>query len=273
MRTSGADLPTKNDLFDILALESQRKAVKFDFIDKNHNLFLAYKRLASLAGAETKWIDDYRTIELGELVKRATRTTDELCNYIAHKTPDVDDVFDALVRRDESQEADAIFVFGSPSDVRVHVAIDLYKRGFADKVILSGRGPHYGVNEVSEAERMRRVAIAAGIPSEAIRTENEAVTIPDNVKRTLDMFEQEQWFPRKLLIVVASFVTTRAAMDWYKFSPWLIEVMCVSPPDGVLSEAFRRDGWYKSEQGTRVVLNEYYKIIVEHKMDLLREAG
>lgn len=115
---------------------------------------------------------------------------------------------------------------------------------------------------------MAKVATDDGVPRSALLLEPESITIPDNVKRTLDLFERIKFRPSKLLIVASPFVLQRCVMDWYKFTPWEIEIIPIASDS--MSYDLTREGWTTTSRGIRVVLNEYAKLIFETKMDLLR---
>ena len=57
-------------------------------------------------------------------------------------------------------------------------------------------------------------------------------------------------------------------MEWYKFTPWSMQVKTVSAHPQ--SQAFTEDGWHTDKVAATLVLNEYAKLILETKMDLLR---
>ncbi len=269
-RTSGAQLPGAQELFDILAAESPRKAERYDFLKNNTDLFMAYRELGDMAGADNTWIDDYQHLPIEQLVSESTKYNDTLSEYILSHKDDYSKLFDSLSQEDELENADAIFVFGSQSNARIKKAVQLYKDGYAPKLIISGRGPYYAPHLPIEAEVLKRYAMEQGVPADAIITEDRAVTLPDNVKRTLDMFDDMDWHPEKLIIVASTYVLARAKMEWYKFSPYSIKTIAISSDEQNLSEALRRDEWTTSEAGIHMLLNEYQKMIVEHKVDLIR---
>ncbi|MFZ1812633.1 MAG: YdcF family protein [Candidatus Saccharimonadales bacterium] len=274
MRKSNTQLPTAQELFDILALESPRKAVKFDFLDNNQWLFDTYREVAGGAA----WTRTWRDMSLDELVRHCHTTTDSLAEKVLDgqlSRSQLDRLYRHLCNGRittgirGAQRADAAFVFGSPSDARVKLAIECYFRNATQKLILSGKGPHYRDHDETEADRMKQVAIAAGVPERAIMVESQSVTLPDNVKRTLDLFDEMDWHPRDLIVIATTVVTARAYMEWYKFTPWDIEIHMMSPKptDPDLTE----NGWFRMERGVRIVLNEYAKIVIEHTMDMIRQ--
>lgn len=271
MRTSNTQLPSARELAEILASESQRKAVRYDFLDKYPDIFSAYKQAATTIGASIEWINQYRQLDLETLGLAGLSATEQLYASIHSKKVDRDllhDMFDSLAISDAPRDCDAIFVFGSPANTRITRAVELYEQGVASLIIMSGKGPYYGVSDLSESERMAQYAIEHGVPQEAIMIEPESITLPDNVKRTLDAFEIQQFTPRSMCMVATSYVMRRAVMEWYKFTPWDIEI--IATPCEAQSPELRRDTWHQSERGIRMLLNEYAKMVLEHKMDLIR---
>lgn len=268
-RTSNAELPSASELWEILAKESQRLAVYYDYLKLHPDVFVPFKQLCRKYGAECDWVNVYEKIDLVELDARLLACFDKLEARMLNKTdPLYTAVYDKLVINKESENADAIFVFGSPNDLRIRKAIELYKAGFSDKIVISGHGPFYASHTQNEAERMAKVALGEGVPESALLLEPKAITIPDNVKRTLDLFEDIDFKPAKLIIVASPFALRRCEMDWYKFTPWSIKTIPVASDS--MSYDFTREGWTTTSRGIRVILNEYAKLIFETKMDLLR---
>lgn len=268
-RTSNTELPSESELWEILAKESQRYAIHDNYLELHPDIFVSFKELCRRYEAEHEWIDIYGKIDITELDARLHACFDKLEANILNQTDLLyERVYDSLAVSKPPEEADAIFVFGSPSDVRIRKAIELYKNKFADKIVISGHGPFYATPTQSEAERMAAIAIDEGVPSSALLLESEAITIPDNVKRTIDLFKKIEYRPDKLLIVASPFVLRRCEMDWYRFTPWNIKTVAIASDS--LSYDLTREGWTTTSRGIRVVLNEYAKLIFETKMELLR---
>lgn len=91
--------------------------------------------------------------------------------------------------RDDARPADAIVVLGAaaydaqPSPVfaaRIEHGLDLYRRGFAPKLIFTGG---YGGSRArfSESQVARRYALREGIPGDAILIESKSRTTYDNL--------------------------------------------------------------------------------------------
>jgi len=268
-RTSNIELPSESELWEILAKESQRTTVHYDYLKLHPDIFVPFKELCRNYNVECTWVDAYEQMDLAELDAQIHACFDKLeTAIIGRSDPLYKDMYDRLVVTQPPTEADAIFVFGSPNDVRITKAVELYKANLADKIIISGHGPYYASHTQSEAERMADVAAGEGVPRSALILEHKAITIPDNVKRSLDLFEEIEFRPSKLLIVASAFALRRCAMDWYKLTPWEIEIVPVA--SGSMSYDLTREGWTTTSRGIRVVLNEYAKLVFETKMDLLR---
>lgn len=95
---------------------------------------------------------------------------------------------------DYRRPADAILVFGArvyadgtPSlalSDRVATACDLYRAGLAPVVIMSG-GP--GDGRFHETEVMERLAVSAGVPSQAIQRDEQGLNTAASVRRVVDV--------------------------------------------------------------------------------------
>lgn len=99
-------------------------------------------------------------------------------------------------RRDEAKPADAIVVLGAaqydgrPSPVlkaRLDHAIDLYGRGIASTLILTGG---VGVGDtVSEAEVGRRYAVRNGVPAKRILLERSGLSTEESMTTVKEMMD------------------------------------------------------------------------------------
>lgn len=100
----------------------------------------------------------------------------------------------------EPMPTDALLVLGAavwpgerPSPIlrsRVEAAVDLYHQGYAKQMIVSGGLGRY---PPSEAEVMRRVAVAAGVPEEAIILEEASHSTLDNIENSAEIMRARGW--------------------------------------------------------------------------------
>ena len=116
---------------------------------------------------------------------------------------------------DRAQRADAIIVLGSAVDpggraspslnARIQRAIELYRAGYAPRLILCGG---VGYNPPSEAEVMRRISVSAGVPAEAIVLEDRSRSTEQSLANAKAIMDARGW--RTALIVSAPYHLLRA---------------------------------------------------------------
>lgn len=103
---------------------------------------------------------------------------------------------------EEIENIDCIIVLGAgiwgdePSPMlkdRLDVAIDLYKKGVAPKIIMSG---DHGKENYDEVNIMKSYAINAGIPSEDIFMDHAGFSTYETIYRTKEIFKA-----KKIIIV------------------------------------------------------------------------
>jgi uncharacterized SAM-binding protein YcdF (DUF218 family) len=109
-------------------------------------------------------------------------------------------------KTDYRRSADAIVVFGArvyadgrPSDAladRVRTACQLYRQGFARKIIFSG-GP--GDGTIHETEAMRRMAVGLGVSAEDILLDQAGLNTRASAKNTCELFRRKR-FKRVLAV-------------------------------------------------------------------------
>lgn len=272
VRNSGAELPSAKELTAILSKESPRLAVRHDFLDNNAAIFDIYKKVSALAGSDDTWIDSYKEMDISTLIDKIKQNHREIAEYIqAHQnfTKIYENLYSSLVPQQDNSASEALFVFGAASNARIEHAVKLYKQGAAPKIIISGHQPHYGQASESEAVRMAKFAQDSGVPASDLVLEENAITIPDNVKRGIDLLMALNWRPANITLVATDFILTRAKMDWYKYAPWDIQIKVTAPQ--AQSPNFTKEGWHKDSKTIALVLNEYAKLVLETKVDLIQK--
>lgn len=140
------------------------------------------------------------------------------------------------------QKSDAIVVFGGGvgesgqagggQQERLKQAIDLYNAGYADRIVLSSGF----VYSFKEAESMRSVAIAQGIPADRIELEPRARNTFENVSLVKEILDRGRW--KTILLVSSPYHMRRAMMVWEKNAPD-IAVTPTPPPSAQFYEHTR----------------------------------
>ncbi len=122
---------------------------------------------------------------------------------------------DSVAQVDEARRVDAIVILGSavwpggrPSPslyARTQHAIELYRAGYAARMILCGGVGQY---PPAEAEVMRQLAIAAGVPSEALFLDDSSHSTEENLAHAKALMDRHGW--KSALIVSDPFHLLRA---------------------------------------------------------------
>ncbi len=124
---------------------------------------------------------------------------------------------------DEPIKAQTIVVFaggvgesgkaGQGYEERVQYAVELYKEGFADKLIFSS-GFNYAIKETVV---MKALALDMGVPDSAIILEDKASNTRGNVVFTKAILDQRGW--NNILLVSSPYNMRRASMVFHKIAP------------------------------------------------------
>jgi uncharacterized SAM-binding protein YcdF (DUF218 family)/glycosyltransferase involved in cell wall biosynthesis len=119
--------------------------------------------------------------------------------------------------------ADAVVVFaggvgesgqaGGGYQERVKQAVDLFHAGHAPELVFSSGF----VFAFKEAEVMRTLAVAGGVPPAAIHLESQARNTYENVRYSADIVRQEGW--RRVLLVSSPYHMRRALLTWQQIAP------------------------------------------------------
>lgn len=276
-RSSNLELPKAAEVLEMIGqVESPRLAVRRDLIQDclQRGVFDAIRELQTAAElpdmfAINRQVDSEDSFS--EAILKLHESADATIQALAEGSYEPEllaRVYESLAKQDEPVAADAIFVFGAPSNARVEKAAELYSQGLAPKVVISGRGPNWSKDVSStEAGRMGERAEELGVPVEDILLETKAVSIPDNVKRGIDLLDSLSMDSGRLIIVTSAFGLLRASIDWNKFSAQPIELVRVAPP--IVDPNLGKDLWHTNDAGRKVVINEYAKIINEAIIDEL----
>jgi uncharacterized SAM-binding protein YcdF (DUF218 family)/glycosyltransferase involved in cell wall biosynthesis len=156
--------------------------------------------------------------------------------------------------------ADAIVVFaggvgesgraGVGVEERVSKAVSLFRDGVAPRVIISSGF----VFTLREAETMKTIAVANGVPADAIILEEHAANTFENVEFTSRILRKMGW--RRIALVSSPYHMRRATLTWSAVAPD-IEVI-PTPPENSLFYAHGRGASLEQIQG---LAQEYAGIV------------
>lgn len=150
--------------------------------------------------------------------------------------------------------ADAIVaVSGGDTEARTAEAIKLYQNGWATKLIVSGAAQDK--SGPSNAQAMARQAVAAGVPQDAIITEDKSETTQQNAEQTQTIFES--YNIKTVILVTSGYHERRASLEFAARSPSVLVRRHPVPTDGQWS-----GWWWVTPQGWYLAISELVKIVI-----------
>lgn len=207
-----------------------------------------------VASVPARRVSRWRTILLAAIALLAVGLT------WLEREPILQDLAAWWVVSDELAHADAIVVLGGNLDVRPFAAADLYKRGYADKVLVSnvllGRAERLGFVR-SHTQLNSDVLVKLGVPAEAI------VTVGQEVSSTREEAQAvREWAvdARAKAILVPTELFTARRTGWIfkrELDPKGIRVIvhAYPPADYTLAD------WWRSRYGLIDFNNEVLKYL------------
>ena len=109
---------------------------------------------------------------------------------------------------DPLAHADAIVAISGDTGARAESAITLWKQGYAPVLIFSGGSSD--PESVASAELMKRVAVAAGVPANAIVVEGTSATTEENAQHVAELMKSAGL--RSAILVTSPYHQRRAAI-------------------------------------------------------------
>lgn len=161
-------------------------------------------------------------------------------------------IFDGIL--DNYQKTKYALVFGHPEylSFRVQKAIDLYKKSIIEKIILSGGiGKMDTVSTESEAIKMKRIALKADIPEEALILEDKSTTTIENVQNVAQYLEDDM---SNLILISSVWHMRRCRAIVQKYLSGVKEFYFAPVHDNVAEPNI----WKNTELGRQLVENEIY---------------
>jgi uncharacterized SAM-binding protein YcdF (DUF218 family) len=157
------------------------------------------------------------------------------------------DVADPLAR------ADAIVAISGDTGARVDTAVALWKRGYAPVLIFSGGSSD--PESVASAELMKRAAVAAGVPANAIAVEGESATTEENARRVAELMKSLGL--GSAILVTSPYHQRRAAILFDReFGPAALSFRNHPADD----PAWDPNLWWTSDPSRRLTLIELAKL-------------
>lgn len=217
--------------------------------------------LAAKASRTTGWEDRLRRLYSAAKTGPAIVVTTLLAVYLLlFQTNFVWWLAEPLKISETPRAADAIVVLaggvgesgqaGGGVQERISQAIALYNTRVAPRIIISSGF----VFAQPEAQQMKGIAEAAGVPADAIVLEERATNTYENVTFTHEILSRNGW--RSIALVSSPYHMRRAILTWRKSAPEID--VTATPPENSLFYAHRRGASLTQIRG---LLQEYAGIV------------
>jgi len=276
LRNNPWEFPTHEELVALLAHEAQRSLPK----GKESVHYADFSTIVDLfddASIPSDFFTDtsltFDACKDPAYFNVVSRMFENLSEHIANSYGDkkksqlLNRLYKYLSEEDVPESSDIIFVFGSRGIVRIDTAIRLFHEGYAPRIMISGRCPFYNMSDelISEAERLAVYAVEKGVPQHALLLETDSITIPDNVKRSLNLLEQKNIPYQRMLLVNSPFSQRRGYGHFCKMTDDTMIFRRVNTD--VISSEYSKDEWYKNDIGRRVILKEFFSLRISELLN------
>lgn len=152
------------------------------------------------------------------------------------------------------ERADVIIaVSGGDTTARTQEAIDLYKNGWAPKLIFSGAAQDK--SGPSNAAVMKRQATEQGVPEAAVTIEDQSETTKENAEKTRDILADKNI--HSAIVVTSGYHMKRTILEFRERAP---NVQFRAHP--TIADSQWSSWWWLSPHGWYLALTEIVKVIV-----------
>lgn len=130
-------------------------------------------------------------------------------------------IWDFHLMQHNPEKADCILVLGS-HDLRVaERGAELYLQGWAPILVFSGGLGNFtlGMWKEPEADQFAKIAIAMGVPPEAILIENKSTNTGENILFTQKILNEKNLDPKSFIVVQKPYMERRSYATFKKHWP------------------------------------------------------
>lgn len=145
-----------------------------------------------------------------------------------------------------------VAISGGDTSARTAQAIDMYKNGWANLLIFSGAAQDK--SGPSNAEAMKRQALAAGVPDGSILIDETSETTKENANNTTELFTEHSI--HSVILVTSAYHQRRAGLEFGQRAGMGVKI--VNHP--VASDNQWSSWWWTTPVGWWLALSELVKI-------------
>lgn len=261
-RTDNTLVPDSEELKVILEMEVTRSLPpEKEFI--HYPNFKTIIALIERFGLPTEVFTD-DSLDIYEVVDLGKDLTNRLANKVLKTLLTTEDIelfnnaYDYLSEEDIPEKSDLILVFGAKTPLRAKKAAEIYHKGLSNKILVSGSRPVYAKgDEELEADIYERILIAEGVKPKDIIKEDKAISLVDNVRRSLNLLDEIRFNYESLIVVNSPYTQRRGWVLLKKLLPDSLQISRVNCETG---EPFKKENWFKQENTLKSILTEFIKM-------------
>ncbi|RMG19365.1 MAG: YdcF family protein [Bacteroidetes bacterium] len=165
-----------------------------------------------------------------------------------------------LIAEDEIKKVDAVFVLSGGAYERSREAANIYKSGFAPRIITTGKLESQVLKalgmRISDAELSKQALLSFEVPDSLITTLKEGTSTFEESEHILGFSEHANF--NRIAVVTSKFHTRRARWVFRKkFKDSNIDVFIT----GADPENYDISRWWEYEESLIFVNNEYVKLL------------
>ena len=161
---------------------------------------------------------------------------------------------------------DVILIPGSSRPQLMQRAIELYKKGMAKYIIVSGDENRKIPDYPSEAKFQRSIAVKEGVLPEAVLCDEKAQNTYENAVYSYEIMREKALDDKKVILVCKEYHSRRALFTYQKVFPAHTEIFVEAVSD---INGLSRDNWFTKAEYIRTVMSEVEKIGKYFSEDIL----
>ena len=176
-----------------------------------------------------------------------------------------------LVSEDPLVQTDAIAVLSGGLPYRILEGIDLYRRGFAPRILLTPYegNPEYlrlmkslGVTYQTGVRINRKIALNRGVPAEAIEVLSPVASTRHEAGVIFAYLREKNW--RSLIVVTSEYHSTRTRLIFRSLNTGGVKVV-IRPSR---YDRLKLNSWWRDRSQSKRVFYEYVKLLNHYTFGL-----
>ncbi len=154
-------------------------------------------------------------------------------------------------------KADVILVAGGSRSQLIEKAIELYKKGYASYILISGGANPKLKDWKTEFEYLQNIALSSGMPKYAILKENQAKHTFDNANLSWNVLQNSDLKTNKVILICKAHHARRALLTYQTAFPERIDFVVCPIVD---ERNVQKDNWFLDSDKIDIVMKEVEKI-------------